>query len=123
MHFRDGCFRQIKDAVVSLQSLLCRALLSDPGRDSLSFTCECVHEQFHLWDGHLKGEEGGGEVVCVCVCVFWGIWGGEGGGRSLLVTTCFSSSIHLSPQTRSSQSSEERNLISTCGTELKDNET
>lgn len=57
----------------------------------------------------------------VCVCVSLG--NEEVGARSLLVTVCFSSSIHLSPQTIGSRSSEEQNLISTCGTELKDNET
>lgn len=42
---------------------------------------------------------------------------------ALLVTVCCSSSIHLLPQSISSQSSEEQNLISTRGTELRDTET
>lgn len=51
-----------------------------------------------------------GKAMCVCV----------GGASLLLVTAYFSSSIHLSPQSISTQSSEDQNLISTCGTELKD---
>lgn len=55
--------------------------------------------------------------ICVCLCVSFG------SGASLLVTVYFSSSIHLSPQSISARSSEEPNLISACGTELKDTET
>ena len=50
-------------------------------------------------------------------------WDLKGEGRwaiSLLVTVYSSSSIHLSPQSISPQSSEEQDLISTRGTELKD---
>lgn len=81
-------------------------------------TCKCVHKHFHFCAWDLKGEEGGGEGVCVCVSL-----GNGRGGVTLILWLCFSSSIHLSPQTIRSQSSKEQNLISTCGTELKDNET
>lgn len=39
------------------------------------------------------------------------------------MNVCFSFSIHLFPKSISIQFSEEQNLISTCGTELKDTET
>lgn len=52
------------------------------------------------------------ECVCACMCASVCL----GNGASLLVSVYFSSSIHLF-QTISIQSSEEQNLISTCGTE------
>ena len=146
IHFWGGCWRQMKDAAVSSPELLilkkkkqkkqihhawtrlwrppCRAFSIPPlsgsfvrPRTRQPLTFESMHDHFHLCDWDLKGEEGGSEVVCVCV------FGKGGGGCSLLVTTCFFSLIHLSPQTISSPSSKEQNWIKTCGTELKDNET
>lgn len=81
--------------------------------------CTCNHFSYL----QLRCERWGGglcvsECVCACMCASVCL----GNGASLLVSVYFSSSIHLF-QTISIQSSEEQNLISTCGTEWKDTET
>lgn len=112
--------------------LLCRVLLSDPGSDSLVINVRMRARPFSsLWlrSERWRSRRWGRVCVCICVCewvtgcVCECVFGKWGGGVALFLWLCFSSSIHLSPQTISSQSSKERNLISTCGTELKDNKT
>lgn len=84
---------------LSLPSLLWASSVglfcSDPGRDSLSLTCKGVF--ISVAEISKVKKEAVKSCACACVCVFVKL---EGGSRSLLVTMCFSSSIHLSPETQ-----------------------